>query len=145
MSKIDLKRYQIKDDGKVYLRGTLAQLLDKRDIEYGEPVESDLPDTINPLKFLFDNLFRNNGVLVKIKQSGITTNNSYLKLLADLNYVVPPEESALLYIEMIPIIDKVEYIEGKDIVNNYSVLNTEEEAGFNFRDHAVVSYNTAMC
>lgn len=145
MSKIDLKRYQIKDDGKVYLRGTLAQILDKRNIEYGEPTVADLPDNINPLKFLFDNLFRNNGVLVKIKQSGITTNNSYLKLLADLNYVVPPEESALLYIEMIPIVDKVEYIEGKDIVNNYSVLNTEEEADFNFRDHAVVSYNTAMC
>ena len=119
MSSINLKRYQIKEDGKVYLRGTLAQLLDKREVEYGEPSSDDLPSTINPLKFLFSNLFKNNGVLVKIKQSGITTDNFYLKLLAELQYVVPPEQSVLLYIEMLPIVDKVELSDGEDIVNNY--------------------------
>lgn len=145
MSSINLKRYQIKEDGKVYLRGTLAQLLDKREVEYGEPSSDDLPSTINPLKFLFSNLFKNNGVLVKIKQSGITTDNFYLKLLADLQYVVPPEQSVLLYIEMLPIVDKVELSGGEDIVNNYDVLSTEEEAEFNYKDHAVVGYTTGAC
>ena len=46
---------------------TLAQILDTRNAPDTEPTASDLPATINPLKFLVDNFLRNNAYIVKLK------------------------------------------------------------------------------
>ena len=48
----------IGDDNKYYRKGTLAHYLDKRVISRGEPKQIDLPTTLNPLRFLLDNIFK---------------------------------------------------------------------------------------
>jgi len=46
---------------------TIANLLDLRKTPSTEPTAQNLPQTINPLKFLVDNLLRNNAYVVKLK------------------------------------------------------------------------------
>lgn len=137
--------YQVKSDGTVCNRGTLAQLLDKRYIPIGEPSVSDLPATINPLHFLCNNLIVNNGFIVKIKQDAIQTGNNYIKLLSDLQYVVPPEKSVLLCVELSEQVDVLDVNDTKEEVNLLYATDTTDTMTESFTEYIGVSYNRDMC
>lgn len=137
--------YQIKQDGKVYYRGTLAQLMAGQDILVGEPTADDLPSTINPLQFLCNNLIVNNGFIVKIKQDAIQVGNNYIKLLSDLQYVVPPEKAVLLCIELSPVVSDFTVASGNEDTIICDALSDEEVFDINLIDEVAIAYNRDEC
>ena len=88
--------YIIKYD-KIYRKGTLAHYLDNRAISIGEPSEADLPKTMNPFKFVRDNLLKNNCAILKLKHSQMKYPTTLLYLL---NELTPAEQSILVYIDV---------------------------------------------
>lgn len=140
-----MSKYVIKD-GEVYTAGTLAQLLDKRTIAVSEPDSRTLPTTINPLQFLFKNLFVNNSILVRIEQNAMNTTNDYLKLLTDLYYVLPPEQTVLIVIHMEPIDELLTIKNEAETVNTYDVLPTQvDKINNNWKEHIGISLNQRVC
>ena len=140
-----MSKYVIKD-GELYTAGTLAQLLDKRTIAASEPDIRTLPSTINPLQFLFKNLFVNNGMLVRIEQGAMNTTNAYLKLLTDLYYVLPPEQAALVVIHMKPINELLTIKNDAESVNTYTVLPTQiDKLNNNWKERISISLNQRAC
>jgi len=137
--------YQIKEDGNVYNRGTLAQLLDQRDIPVGEATLDDLPETVNPLQFLCNNLIVNNGFIVKIKQDAIQVDNNYIKLLSDLQYVVPPEKAVLLCVELTEQNDTLEINDNEEEVDLLKVLGEEDVMSEVFSEYIGIAYNRDEC
>lgn len=140
-----MSKYVIKD-GELYTAGTLAQLLDMRPIVVDEPDSSTLPSTINPLQFLFKNLFVNNGILVRIEQGAMNTTNAYLKLLTDLYYVLPPEQTALIVIHMEPINELLTIKSDSEEINTYDVLPTQvDKLDNNWKESLSISFNQRVC
>lgn len=137
--------YQIKEDGNVYNRGTLAQLLDIRDVALGEAKLTDLPKTINPLQFLCNNLIVNNGFIVKIKQDAIQVDNDYIKLLSDLQYVVPPEKSVLLCVELSEQVDVIDVNDTNEEVNILDATDAGDVMTEIFSEYIGVAYNRDEC
>ena len=137
--------YQIKTDGNVYSRGTLAQLLDSRNIVIGEPKKEDLPKSINPLQFLCNNLIVNNGFIVKIKQDAIQVDNNYVKLLSDLQYVVPPEKAVLLCVELSEQVDVININDNNEEVNLLDATDAVDVLQETFNEYISVSYSRDVC
>lgn len=137
--------YQIKLDGNVYNRGTLAQLLDLRNIVIGEPKITDLPKTVNPLQFLCNNLIVNNGFVVKIKQDAIQVDNEYIKLLSDLQYVIPPEKSVLLCIELSEQVDIMDINDTEEEVNILDATDANDVMTEVFSEYVGIAYNRDEC
>jgi hypothetical protein len=84
---------------------TLAHLLDTRPAEakaaFREPPPAALPPTINPLKFLCDNVLRNNAVVVHCRPSEFGPNALGLGAAAQiLRRVVPPQTLCLVVAEL---------------------------------------------
>lgn len=79
--------------------GTLAHLLDKRANRDGEPRAANLPSTINPLKFLVENVLRNHAYVVKIKVSGMGPNALGLYNVRHLYRMLPPQTALILVYE----------------------------------------------
>lgn len=140
-----MSKYVFKDN-ELYTAGTLAQLLDNRPIVTNEPDSSTLPITINPLQFLFKNLFINNGILVRIEQEAMNTNNSYLKLLTDLYYVLPPEQTALVVIHMSPVKELLTINDNSDSVKAFTVLEAPaDKLNCVWRDTVRLSLTQRAC
>lgn len=140
-----MSKYVIRN-GELYTAGTLAQLLDIRNVAISEPDSTTLPATINPLQFLFKNLFVNNGMLVRIEQGAMNTTNAYLKLLTDLYYVLPPEQTALIVIHMEPINELLTIKNDSEEVNTYDVLPQQvDKLENNWKDSIGVSLNQRAC
>lgn len=76
--------------------GTLAHLLDKRKNPDGEPTANNLPQTINPLKFLVENVLRNNVFLVQIKVGALGQNRLGLYNIRHLRQLLPPQSAMIV-------------------------------------------------
>lgn len=70
--------------------GTLAHILDRRAQPVGEPQADDLPATINPLKFLVENVLRNNSGIVFIRVSELGKNHLGLYNIRHIRQLLPP-------------------------------------------------------
>lgn len=91
-------------------RHTLAQILDKRvQPEYvvaptgaplDEPVEHNLPATINPLQFIAANILRNNVFLVQIKSAALGPNRLDLYNIRQLRQLLPPHIAMIVIYEL---------------------------------------------
>lgn len=95
-------RYPVNDCGEeeiIARRGTLAHYLDLRPVQVGEPTASQLPQTVNPLRFLVQNILRNNAAIVRIKaaagNSGVGLHNVRL-----LRKVIPPETALIVIVDL---------------------------------------------
>jgi hypothetical protein len=77
--------------------GTLAHILDLRKTPVGEPHVDDLPATINPLKFLVENVLRNNTAIVTVKVSELGKNQLGLYNIRHIRQLLPPS-SALFFV-----------------------------------------------
>ena len=129
-----LKDYIFKD-GKVYRKGTLAQFLDKREIAEGEPTKNDLPETINPFKFMMSNLLGNNCSIIKLKHSEMKYSTDMLYLLKDL---IPAGKAILLYIDVDDIECDVK-LKTTDSVDVLPVSSVEEDAPITVSDSVMVA------
>lgn len=81
--------------------GTLAHMLDKRTNPDGEPRAANLPATINPLKFLVENVLRNNAYVVKIKVAGMGPDALGLYNVRHLRRIIPPHTAMILLYEFV--------------------------------------------
>jgi hypothetical protein len=76
--------------------GTLAHLLDKRKNPDGEPTDANLPKTINPLKFIVENVLRNNVFLVQIRVGALGQNRLGLYNIRHLRQLLPPQSAMIV-------------------------------------------------
>lgn len=81
-------------------QGTLAHYLDKRPAPIGEPTASQLPRTINPLRFLIQNTLRNNAFIVRMKAASSGHNGVGLQNVRLLRKVSPPETAMILIVDL---------------------------------------------
>jgi len=80
--------------------GTLAQLLDRRAQPDGQPTAQHLPQTINPLKFLVENVLRNNVFVVRIFVPALGQNHLGLYNIRHLRQLIPPQTAMLVVFEL---------------------------------------------
>ena len=80
---------------------TIAMLLDQRATPIGQPTAAMLPNKINPLQFLTDNVLRNNAYVVKIK-AGVSRATKLPFVPSDqLRKIQPPHTLMLLNVELV--------------------------------------------
>ena len=81
----DVERFWelVKENGLSYGK-TLAEGLDKRVEKVGQPTKQDLPSTINPLRFLVDEMIPGGFTLITIKVEPISTEIPKLSLIPEL-------------------------------------------------------------
>lgn len=87
--------------------GTLAHYLDRRERIMTEPTAATLPATINPLKFLIENVLRNNVFIVKINAGALGQNRLGLYNIRHLRSILPPQTAALFIFELDPKTDRI--------------------------------------
>jgi len=87
---------------------TLANLLDTRENPVGEPGESDLPSTVNPLEFMLDNLLKNNLFLLRVKPGAFDPDAPGLSLFSRLREIMPPHTTYIVFIEVTPDAESVD-------------------------------------
>lgn len=80
---------------------TLAMLLDQRTNKTGQPTAFNLPDTINPLQFLVENVLRNNAFVVRVKVSQQLPAGVGLHNVRMLRKIIPPHKAMLLVVELV--------------------------------------------
>ena len=80
--------------------GTLAHLLDKRVNAGTEPAAAQLPKTINPLRFLVENVLRNNVFVVRISVSALGLNQLGLYNIRHLRRLLPPQTAMIVIFEL---------------------------------------------
>lgn len=89
------------------IRGTLAHVLDyRRNIEF-EPTTDTLPKTINPLRFLVENVLRNNVFVVRIIVSALGQNTLGLYNIRHLRALIPPQTAMIVVFELAADVDKI--------------------------------------
>ena len=80
--------------------GTLAHLLDKRVNAGTEPTAAQLPKTINPLRFLVENVLRNNVFVVRISVNALGLNQLGLYNIRHLRQLLPPQTAMIVIFEL---------------------------------------------
>lgn len=89
-------------------RSTLAHYLDKRSRLMTEPTADTLPTTINPLRFLIENVLRNNVFVVRITTSALGQNRLGLYNIRHLRQLLPPQTAAMVLFDLEPGYDKIQ-------------------------------------
>jgi hypothetical protein len=80
---------------------TLAMLLDTRGAEAtSQPTSLTLPTTVNPMKFLAENVYRNNGLLVRIKSSQLPASLNIKRQLRHLSKLIPAHVGLVVVAEL---------------------------------------------
>lgn len=87
--------------------GTLAHLLDKRKQPDGEPTADNLPKEINPLRFVIENVLRNNVFVVRINVSTLGQNRLGLYNIRHLRQVIPPQTAMIVVFELAAKADRI--------------------------------------
>lgn len=81
-------------------KGTLAHLLDSRVNPEGEPTAQHLPSAINPLRFLVENVLRNNVFVVRILVSALGQNQLGMYNIRHLRQLLPPQTAMIVIFEL---------------------------------------------
>ena len=80
--------------------GTLAHMLDKRKNPSSEPTAENLPREINPMRFLIENVLRNNVFVVRIDVRALGQNRLGLYNIRHLRQVLPPHTAMIVLFEL---------------------------------------------
>jgi hypothetical protein len=80
--------------------GTLAHVLDSRKYAETEPKPEHLPATINPLRFLIENVLRNNVFVVRITVSALGQKQLGLYNVRHLRQLLPPQTAMIVIFEL---------------------------------------------
>ena len=106
----EVVRYPGVDCGEVEFvgrRATMAHLLDRRQEKVGEPTASHLPQVINPLKFLIENVLRNNAYIIRVKAASAGSAGVGLQNVKLLRQVAPPHTAMFLVVDLTAAEDSV--------------------------------------
>ncbi len=93
---------QVQTNGELPGNKTLAELLDTRTVKTGQPGPTNLPATINPLKFLLDNLMGNNLFVVRINLASFDPTAPGVTVMGLLREVMPPHINYVVYVQLEP-------------------------------------------
>ena len=88
-------------------QGTLAQMLDSRAQSETQPTAAHLPRTINPLKFLVENVLRNNVFVVRIFIPALGQNHLGLYNIRHLRQLIPPQTAMIVVFELVVDLDTI--------------------------------------
>lgn len=80
--------------------GTLAHILDRRKNALTEPTAENLPKTINPLKFIVENVLRNNVFIVRIATEALGQNRLGLYNIRHIKPLIPPQTAMIVVFEL---------------------------------------------
>lgn len=80
--------------------GTLAHILDKRVQPESEPTSADLPTVINPMRFLIENVLRNNVFIVRIVVAATGPEALKVYNIRHLRRLLPPQTAMLVVFEL---------------------------------------------
>lgn len=80
--------------------GTLAHILDRRKNALTEPTAENLPKTINPLKFIIENVLRNNVFIVRISTEALGQNRLGLYNIRHVKPLIPPQTAMIVVFEL---------------------------------------------
>lgn len=92
----------IKNNDEIWRKSTLAHMLDKRKISFGEPADYNLPETVNPLKLLLIAM-SNHLTTIKIRQASIR--QDFTHCLPYLKKMISPGKSIIIIKELEPVSD----------------------------------------
>lgn len=84
----------------VQVQDTLAMRMDRRTNKTGQPTAIALPTTINPLKFVVENILRGNAFAVVLRPQAFGPNALGLHIARYLRKIVPPQTLCLLLIQL---------------------------------------------
>lgn len=104
--------------------GTLAHVLDRRVQPSGEPTASDLPRNINPMRFLVENVLRNNVFVVRIVVSALGADALNLHNIRHLRRLIPPQTAMIVVFELS---GKMEEIDGETMLDDQPATFTGAE------------------
>lgn len=107
---------------------TLAECLDIRDDPVGPPLPTHLPDMVNPLEFLLNNLLGNNMYMIKLRPEAYANETVGKEFFNYMRNIVPPHTSFVVYVEDIP--DILEYsfsVNGNETMVNFDGDIIEDE------------------
>lgn len=79
---------------------TLAMLLDQRETPVGQPTHVALPETINPLGFLCQQVLRHHAFVVRVRPSQFGENNLGLAQLRLLRKLTPPHTLMIVMVQL---------------------------------------------
>jgi len=79
---------------------TLAQCLDSRTNQEGQPTALVLPTTINPLSFLVENVFRGNAFAIVVKPEAFGSEALGLHVAKALRKLIPPQTVCFLVVQL---------------------------------------------
>ena len=88
-------------NGKLAGKQTLAEMLDTRTNPIGQPNVANIPETINPLDYVIDNIFKNNLFLIRVKSEDCGVNAPGLSFAKLLRNVVPPHTTFILIVKAV--------------------------------------------
>lgn len=104
--------------------GTLAHVLDRRVQPVGEPQMSDLPTNINPMRFLIENVLRNNVFVVRIVVAALGENALNLHNIRHLRRLIPPQTAMIVVFELS---GKADEIDGDKLLSEQTGFYTGAE------------------
>lgn len=108
--------------------GTLARLLDTRRQPDGEPTAANLPATINPLKFLVENVLRNNAFCVTITVAALGQNHLGLYNIRHLKRLIPPQTLMFLVYKLRPAVDRIKEINLNETLRKFTAAEPLADA-----------------
>lgn len=129
--------------GKTGDYNTLAEYLDIRNNPAGQPGPGDLPQHVNPLDFLLDNVFKNNLFLLRVKPQEFVNSPDLLRLFTDLRYNIPANTTFILVVDLTVNVDELDLETNGDVIEEDTSLLTgasiedtieAETAGPSFED-----------
>jgi hypothetical protein len=104
--------------------GTLAHVLDRRKNPVGEPAADDLPATINPLKFIVENVLKNNTTAVIVRVPELGKNRMGMYNIRHIRQLLPPHTTVIFnYI----ISGQTDWIAPEDTISEFLSVFTAAE------------------
>jgi hypothetical protein len=121
---VELARQRTDCDQPSKKTGTLAHMLDRRKYAETEPKPEHLPATINPLRFLIENVLRNNVFVVRITVSALGQKQLGLYNIRHLRQLLPPQTGMLVIFELAA---KTDNVSADQAVNEFVTTFTGAE------------------
>lgn len=129
--------------GKMTGNQTPAELMDTRTAPVGQPTAADLPATVNPLEFCFENFFGRHMFIIVVRQASFSADAPGTAHFSLLRRVMPPHVSYIMFVELSPDADNIDL---GDAIDNPSgaVVGEPTDSLSGLQDGAVIAYYSAL-
>jgi hypothetical protein len=108
-------------------KATLAHLLDTREAAIDEPTVANLPTTINPYRFLIDNVLHKNTTIVILRTAGFSTAGIGLQNLSILRRILPPQHAVIILLEVAIATDSLDNSNFSESLASWTGVTPQED------------------